>query len=419
MNHATDILLSLFLVFIAAQVTSELAQRMKMPGVVGEIIAGVIIGPSVLGWIAPGQVLDALAEIGVVLLLFAVGLETRLEDLKRVGLAAFMVGVLGVVFPFGGASLWAHIEGFAWDKSMFIAAAFVATSAGITARVLQEMKVLQRKESRVILGAAVIDDILAMLLLGIVVSLQGSNGSSSDLGPSHFIIILVEAVGFVLVIGWFGTHVARRRSAWLDKPLNPMSSLNIVLALCLGLAWLSTKFGLAAIIGAFLAGLIASETDKREQLEHQTRPLLALMTPFFFVITGSKVDLRLLVTPEALWLLTLATVLAVITKFIGGYLGALTLGNRSAMAVGMGMVPRGEVGIVVASLGLAAGVFSNLIYAVIVAMSLLTSIVTPPALAWLLRYAEEPAADEPALATAVQAIETKPPDPHNDTGNES
>jgi len=143
-NHATDILLSLFLVFIAAQITSELAQRMKMPGVVGEIIAGVIIGPSVLGWIAPGQVLDALAEIGVVLLLFAVGLETRLEDLKRVGLAAFMVGVLGVVIPFGGASLWAHIEGFNWDKSMFVAAAFVATSAGITARVLQEMKVLQR-----------------------------------------------------------------------------------------------------------------------------------------------------------------------------------------------------------------------------------------------------------------------------------
>ncbi len=419
MNHATDILLSLFIVFIAAQITSELAQRMKMPGVVGEIIAGVIIGPSVLGWIAPGQVLDALAEIGVVLLLFAVGLETRLEDLKRVGLAAFMVGVLGVVFPFGGASLWAHIEGFSWDKSMFVAAAFVATSAGITARVLQEMKVLQRRESRVILGAAVIDDILAMLLLGIVVSLQGSNGSGSNLDPSHFIIILVEAVGFVLVIGWFGTHVARRRSAWLDKPLNPMSSLNIVLALCLGLAWLSTKFGLAAIIGAFLAGLIASETDKREQLEHQTRPLLALMTPFFFVITGSKVDLRLLATPEALWLLTLATVLAIITKFIGGYLGALTLGNRSAMAVGMGMVPRGEVGIVVASLGLAAGVFSNLIYAVIVAMSLLTSVVTPPALAWLLRYAEEPTVEDLPLASTAQQNDEPPPDPHRNTDSEN
>ncbi|EQD70680.1 Cation/H+ exchanger [mine drainage metagenome] len=338
------------------------------------------------------MVLNALAEIGVVFLLFAVGLETRLADLKRIGVTALMVGTLGVIVPFGGASLWAHLEGFAWNKSMFIAAAFVATSAGITARVLQEMHALQRREAHVILGAAVIDDILAMLLLGIVVSMQESGVAD----PVHLLVVVVEAVGFVLAVGWFGTRVARKRSSWLQRPRMTMSELSIVLALCLGLAWLSTRFGLAAIIGAFLAGLIASETDQREQLEHQMKPLLTLLTPFFFVMTGVKLDVNVFMHADALLMLALATLIAVLTKLVGAYLGALKLGHRSALAVGMGMVPRGEVGVVVASLGLAAGVFTPEVYAVIVAMSLLTSILTPPLLGWLLRRAQRDDIDQRA-----------------------
>lgn len=392
MHGAADILLSLFVVFVAARIGDELAQRMRMPGVVGEIVAGALLGPSLLSWVHPGVVLDALAEVGVVFLLFAVGLETRLVDLKRVGLIAFMVGTLGVIVPFGGASLWAHLEGFAWNKSMFIAAAFVATSAGITARVLQEMHALQRREAHVILAAAVIDDILAMLLLGVVVSTQGSGVAD----PVHLLIVVAEAVGFVVVVGWLGTRVARRRSAWLERPRMTMSALSIVLALCLGLAWLSTRFGLAAIIGAFLAGLIASETDQRAQLEHQMKPLLTLLTPFFFVMTGVKLDVRVFLNTDALIMLSIATLLAVVTKWLGAYLGSLKLGHRSAMAVGIGMVPRGEVGVVVASLGLAAGVFSAEVYAVIVAMSLLTSILTPPLLGWMLRRAPREEDNQPA-----------------------
>lgn len=392
MHGAADILLSLFVVFVAARIGDELAQRMRMPGVVGEIVAGALLGPSLLNWVHPGVVLDALAEVGVVFLLFAVGLETRLDDLKRVGLIAFMVGTLGVIVPFGGASLWAHLEGFAWNKSMFIAAAFVATSAGITARVLQEMHALQRREAHVILGAAVIDDILAMLLLGVVVSMQDSGVAD----PVHLLIVVVEAVGFVVVVGWLGTRVARKRSSWLERPRMTMSELSIVLALCLGLAWLSTRVGLAAIIGAFLAGLIASETDQREQLEHQMKPLLALLTPFFFVMTGVKLDVNVFTHADALLMLALATLIAVLTKLVGAYLGALKLGHRSALAVGMGMVPRGEVGVVVASLGLAAGVFTPEVYAVIVAMSLLTSILTPPLLGWLLRRAQRDDIDQRA-----------------------
>ena len=386
MQHASDILFTLFVVFIAAQLGGEIAQRLKLPGVVGEIAAGCAIGPSLLGLIAPDQIavgtpLDVLAEIGVVLLLFSVGLETRLEDLKKVGKVAFLVGVLGVAIPFAMGSLWAHGSGFSWDMSLFVAAAFVATSAGITARVLQELHALQRIESKVILGAAVIDDILAMLLLGVVVSLQGGGGFD----PAHLLVVLAGAVGFIAVIGWGGTRVMRWNSTWLDKPRDPHSPLMIVLAMCLGLAYLSTLFGLAAIIGAFLAGMIASETQQRHTLEKQMMPLLALLTPFFFVVTGSKIDLHELASADALIMLTVVTLIAIVSKLIGGWLGSLSLGRRSATIIGFGMVPRGEVGVVIASLGLAAGVFNNRIYAIIVAMSLLTAMVTPPVLAWLLK----------------------------------
>ncbi len=386
MHHASDILLTIFIIFIAAQVGAEIAQRLRLPAVVGEIAAGCMVGPSLLGWLTPGQILpgtplDVLAEIGVVLLLFSVGLETRLEDLKKVGKSAVLVGVLGVLLPFAAGALWAHGEGFAWVKSLFVAAAFVATSAGITARVLQELGVLQRTESRVILGAAVIDDILAMLLLGVVSSLQG--GGSLDM--HSLLLTLGGAIGFVAIIGWGGAQVMRRRSNWLDAPASPHSALTLVLALCLGLAWLSTRFGLAAIIGAFLAGMIASETRQRDELEHKTLPLLSFLTPFFFVITGAKINLAELASTHALLALLVVTVIAILSKLLGGFLGALSLGRRSATIVGFGMVPRGEVGVVIASLGLTAGVFSEQIYAIIVAMSLLTAMITPPVLAWLLR----------------------------------
>lgn len=386
MHDSAGILLTLFVIFVAAQIGGEIAQRLRLPAVVGEIAAGCAIGPSALGWvavpdIATGTPLDVLAEIGVILLLFSVGLETRLDDLKRVGMSAFLVGVLGVLVPFGLGALWAHGSGFDWIRSMFVAAAFVATSAGITARVLQELGVLQRTEARIILGAAVIDDILAMLLLGVVSSLQG--GGAVDVGSLAG--TLLGAVGFVAVIGWGGTRVMRRGSGWLDKPRHPMSPLAIVLALCLGLAFLSMKFHLAAIIGAFLAGMIASETRQRHQLEEQTAPLLAFLTPFFFVVTGAKVNLAELASADALVMLAVVTLIAVVSKLAGGFLGALSIGRRGAVIVGFGMVPRGEVGVVIASLGLAAGVFDERIYAVIVAMSLLTAMITPPVLSLLLR----------------------------------
>ena len=394
MNHTTEILLGLFVVFVAAQIGAEIAQRLKMPAVVGEIAAGVIVGSSVLGWVKINEPLEVLAEIGAVLLLFSVGLETRVGDLKKVGRVATLVGVAGVVLPFVLGAAWAKLSGFDTPKAMFVAAAFVATSAGITARVLQEMGVLNRTESRVILGAAVIDDILAMLLLGVVTALQG--GGSINI--VSLLLVLVQAVGFVAVIAVFGTRLMRRSSPLLEAPINPLSPLTISLALCLGLAVASSYLGLAAIIGAFLAGMAAAETRQRHTLEKQLLPIMAFVVPFFFVVTGAKVNLSELGSAAAIGSLVVVTVLAIVGKLVGCGLGALSLGRKRALIVGMGMVPRGEVGIIVASLGQQAGVFTGTTYAIIIAMSLITSIIAPPVLNKLL-------AGAPAEPLSVEDME--------------
>jgi len=383
MNHATQILLSLFVVFVAAQIGAVLAQRLKLPAVVGEIAAGCVVGTSVLGWLKINEPLEVLAEIGAVLLLFSVGLETRVGDLKRVGKAATLVGVLGVVVPFILGAAWAHFSGFPTPKAMFVAAAFVATSAGITARVLQDLGMLNRTASRVILGAAVIDDILAMLLLGVVTALQSGKG----VDVAQILIVLVQAVGFVTIIALVGTKIMRRSSAALEAPISPHSPLSICLALCLGLAVAASYLGLAAIIGAFLAGMVAAETQQRHTLEKQLQPIMAFLVPFFFVVTGAQVNLKELASFPVFVSLVVITILAAVGKLIGCGLGARSLGKQNALIVGVGMIPRGEVGIIVASLGKQAKVFNETTYALIIAMSLLTSVIAPPLLGKLLKNA--------------------------------
>lgn len=380
MDHTTQVLFGLFVVFVAAQLGAELAQRLKFPAVVGEIAAGCLVGPSVLGWVRVSEPLEVLAEIGAVLLLFSVGLETRISDLRRVGKAAISVGIAGIVLPFVLGVAWAKWSGFSDPKAMFVASAFVATSAGITARVLHDLGVLNRVESRVILGAAVIDDILAMLLLGVVTALQGEKG----VNVIGLLLVLAQAIGFIAVVALLGTRVMRRSSAMLDAPVNPLSPLTLCLAGCLGLAALSSYLGLAAIIGAFLAGMVAAESEQRHTLERQVQTLMAFLVPYFFVVTGTKVELAALASLPVLGTLGLVTLLAVIGKLAGCGLGALSLGRKSALIVGVGMVPRGEVGIIVASLGQQAGVFTGTTYALIIGMSLLTSVIAPPVLKSLL-----------------------------------
>jgi Kef-type K+ transport system membrane component KefB len=385
LQHTTEIFCGLFIVFVVAQIGAEIAQRLNLPAVVGEIAAGCVVGPAVLGWVKVNEPLEVLAEIGAVLLLFSVGLETRIGDLKKVGRVAAYVGVCGVILPFVLGAAWAKLAGFETPKAMFVASAFVATSAGITARVLHDLGVLGRLESRVILGAAVIDDILAMLLLGVVTAVQGGG----SINVAGLLLVLAQAVGFVALIALVGTRVMRKSSGILDAPINPLSPLTLSLALCLGLAVAASYLGLAAIIGAFLAGMVAAEADQRHALEKQIQTIMAFLVPFFFVVTGAQVELGELANGTALGALVLVTLLAIAGKLIGCGFAAKSLGHKSALIVGVGMVPRGEVGIIVASLGKQAGVFTGTTYAIIIAMSLLTSMAAPPVLKALLAQPDD------------------------------
>ncbi|RYG36175.1 cation:proton antiporter, partial [bacterium] len=265
MEHGhTAILTGLLVAFVAALVGSEISQRLKMPAIVGQIAAGVVVGPSALGWITVSAPLELLSELGAILLLFTVGLETKLGDLRKVGKTALLVGVLGVLAPFALATGWAMASSFATPKAMFVAAAFVATSAGITAKVLQELGALGRTEARIILGAAVIDDVLALLLLAVVSALQAKAG----IDVLNLVKVLGGAVGFVAVVALLGTYVMKRTSRLLDAPIDHESPLTISFALCLALAVASAHVGLAAIIGAFLAGMVLAETPHRKCLKH-------------------------------------------------------------------------------------------------------------------------------------------------------
>jgi len=379
-DHSTGVLTGLLVAFVAALVGGEIAQRLRMPAVVGQIAAGVAVGPSALGWLTMSDPLNLLSELGAILLLFAVGLETRLADLRKVGKTAFLVGALGVAFPFVLGAGWAGLSGFPTGKAMFVASAFVATSAGITAKVLQELGVLDRTEARIILGAAVIDDVLAMLLLAVVSALQTEAG----VDVLNLLKIMGGAVGFVAVVALLGTSVMKRSSGLLDAPIDNESPLPVSFAILLALAVASAHFGLAAIIGAFLAGMVLAETPHRHDLQHDFARVSAVLVPFFFVVTGAHVDVRLLANGPTLLSVAVVTVLAIVGKVVGGGIGARGLGRTGALVVGVGMVPRGEVGVIVAGLGQKAGVFPPTIYAVIVGMSLLTSVVAPPVLKRLL-----------------------------------
>jgi Kef-type K+ transport system membrane component KefB len=286
-----------------------------------------------------------------------------------------------VVVPFALGAGWAILSGFATAKAMFVAAAFVATSAGITAKVLQELGILNSTAARVILGAAVIDDVLAMLLLGAVSALQTDKG----VNIMNLLTVFAGAVGFVALVSLAGTYLMRKTSGILDAPLDSESPLTISFALCLVLAVASAHVGLAAIIGAFLAGMVLAETPHRKALEHDFARVSAVLVPFFFVVTGAHVNVQLLGTGSVLVSVLIVTVLAIIGKVVGCGLGARSLKRKEALVVGVGMVPRGEVGVIVAGLGSKSGVFTPTMYAIIIGMSLLTSVVAPPVLKMLVR----------------------------------
>ncbi|HUP33568.1 MAG TPA: cation:proton antiporter [Gaiellaceae bacterium] len=369
-------LVDLFVVLLAAKVGDELFKRLGQPTIVGEILAGVVIGSSVLGLVEPTETLEVFAELGVVFLLFWVGLETKVSELAEVGSTAALVGVLGFLLPLGGGVGVGLALGEPAATSIFIGAALVATSVGITSAVLIGLGALESRPARVILGAAVVDDILAMILLAVAVGLAAEGG----IAATEIVVVVALALGFVAFFGLGGTRLLRRRPQLLQQPRFSESPLLPAVILALGLAALAAEIGLAAIIGAFLAGMMVAETKEQHPIEAEVEPLYAFFPPFFFVFIGLQVDLGAFADAGTLGLLAGVTALAAATKFAGAWLGARALGGREAAFVGVGMVPRGEVGIIVAGIGRGTGVIDDRLFVVIVGMSILTTLAVPPLL---------------------------------------
>ncbi len=413
-----EILGDLFIIFAVAKIAGEVAQRLRQPPVIGELLAGVLIGPYALGWIGtPGPGLTSLfhgetaareglaltyhvlAELGAIFLLFFVGLETRLADLLRVGARAGVVAVLGVVLPFAlGAGLMLALDRPGLEAA-FVGTALVATSVGITARVLGDLGYLRTREARIILGAAVIDDILGMIALAIV----GGVGTEGAVAPLHIASIAVIAVAFTAFTALVGTRVARRFSVHLEWLQIRNAPFVVAVAVCLGLAALADVIGLAAIIGAFLAGMVFAETREQYALEEQALPIYELLVPMFFVITGSSVNWRLFLDGSLAGLALVVTALAIVGKVVGCGAGAWGLGPRGMAIVGVGMAPRGEVGLIVASIGQSMRAIPDEVFSVVVVMSVLTTLVVPPLLPLLFHGYGEPA-EAPAepVAAALQ-----------------
>ena len=436
-NVAAPLFAAIVLILLFAKVVGDLFERIGMPAVLGELTVGIVLGnllfitdliPGLAPWNglaflkAPeehaigdvyntGAELKMLAEIGVVLLLFEVGLESNVRDMMKVGVSSMLVAVLGVVAPMllGLGCGYLFLQHEPWPVWLFLGATLCATSVGITARVLKDLGRSQQRESQIILGAAVIDDVLGLIILTIVTGVIDTIDKGTEFNEVSLAIIIAKALGFLFVAVVFGAHI-------FVKPLFKAASflrghgllVSTSLVVCFGLAYLANMVGLAPIVGAFAAGLILErahyqDLGKKEhvELEEALGPLTALLVPIFFVQMGIMVELESFANPSV-WLLAGAiTVAAVIGKQVCS-LGVMEK-SLNRLAIGLGMIPRGEVGLIFAGVGLGMSikgepVVSGDTYSAIIVMVILTTMVTPPLLKWAL--------DKPTVETPPPAVES-------------
>src|SRR4051812_14009041 len=386
---AVHLPLALLLIFGSAKLFANAFERLGQPGLVGEILAGVILGPSVLNWVHPDEVLTTLAEMGVIFLLFRVGLEVKASDLMRVGRTALLVAVLGVTLPFLlGWALMATV-GVSRIEGIFVGAALVATSVGIPAQVLAAKGLLQERASQIILAAAVIDDVLGLLVLALV-----SNLAQGSINVWGLLTTAVLAGGFTWLVARFGTHTMQQVVPRVEQKLSVgEAQFNLALILLFGLSLLAVYAGVAAIIGAFLAGMALSESVNR-RVHDLAHGITELLVPFFLVGIGLHLEVSAFGHSRVLLLTGLIVIAAVLSKVVGCGLGAWRLGRGDMLRIGFGMVPRGEVGMVVAQIGLGLGVIEKPVYAVVVAMAVLTTVVAPPLLSYAYRDCRPRAVEE-------------------------
>lgn len=378
-SAAGSLLIQLFFMVLAGQIGGWLLGRLGLPQVVGQVLAGVIIGPSLLNLAQVSDFNLALAELGAIFLLFMVGLETRLADLLKVGRSALLVALLGILFPMAFGYAFGYFQNYDTISSLFIGTALVATSVGITAKVLQELGVLHSRYAQVILGAAVIDDILGLTILAVVSSL----GSGASFNGVAVLGTLGLSLGFVFAVLAIGVPLLQRLQPRLSH-LSISNSFGWAISIGLGIAALALKAGLAPIIGAFLAGMVLAEVKDAYDFEHKVHALEAFLAPIFFVVVGMQLDIALLANSTVLIAGGILSLLAILGKFMGGALGAWDLGWQQARLIGVGMVPRGEVGLVVASIGLSLQIVDKSIYAQVLMMVIVTTLMAPIVLRMLI-----------------------------------
>jgi Kef-type K+ transport system membrane component KefB len=410
-DPVTPLLLGISIILLAAKIGGDLMARLKQPAVLGELLVGVVLGNLVLTGFtgleflrspsadAAGSesltatTLDMLARIGVILLLFEVGLESNLYEMRKVGGSSLLVAVLGVLAPFGLGWLvgrWLLPE-HSWHVHMFLGATLCATSVGITARVLKDLGKSDSTVAKIVLGAAVIDDVLGLVVLAVVQAVIAQGSASL----AEVAILAGKAFGFLvgsLLIGdWLSPRLFR-----LAAMLRVHGMLMITgLVFCFALSWGASLIGLAPIVGAFAAGLILDEkhysplrSDDERSLEDWVLPVTTLLVPIFFVMMGFQVDLRSFADPQVLLLAAGLTVAAIVGKQLCS-LGVLGRGV-DRLSVGLGMIPRGEVGLIFAAIGQSLvdegkPVIAPPVYSAIVVMVMVTTLITPPLLSWSLR----------------------------------
>ncbi len=372
----------MLLVFVSAKLLAELFERLGQPGIVGEIVAGVLIGPGVLGWMAPNDILTILSQLGAMFLLFRVGLEVKSSELLRVGKTALLVALGGVIAPFFLGWLISALWGEPRIEALFTGAAMVATSVGITARVLSARGLLEQRSSQIILAAAVIDDVLGLIVLALVSGLAKGRVNYLDVALTAAI-----ALAFTGFVAFWGTRTVRRLAPLMRGRLRSAEAeFSIALCLLFALSLVAIYAGVAAIVGAFLAGMALSETVE-QRVHDLTAGVTELLAPFFLVGIGLHFDLDAFATPSTLLLALVISIAAMVSKLAPCAMGAISLGRAEALRVGVGMMPRGEVGMVVAQIGLGIGVMSQSVYAIVVFMSVATTLAAPPLLAWVWRGA--------------------------------
>ncbi|MBI4728577.1 MAG: cation:proton antiporter [Acidobacteria bacterium] len=390
-SESGRVILDVLIVLVAAKVGGEIAERLGQPAVLGELALGVAVGPSLAGLITPTPVLGAFAELGAILLLFEVGLETDLAGVLRVGGAALRVASIGVAVPFALGFVAARALGFHTLPAVFIGATLTATSVGITARLLSDLRRLGTDEGRTILGAAVADDVIGLVILAVVSSLIGGGRISAWSVAG----IVATSVGFLVAALVAGLELAPPLFGWLAGHLRVRGILiTSAFAFCLLLAWTAGALRLAPIVGAFAAGVVLARTREHQQIRAKLAPLADVFIPIFFLSMGIAVDARAVARPAVLGVAALLTLAAVAGKIVSG-IGAPAKADR--LAVGVGMIPRGEVGLIFASVGLARGVVASGGYSALVLVVVATTFLTPPLAKPLFeRLGRERAAGAPA-----------------------